>query len=57
MKPAGTKTVHIKMDRLAEELNENRLNISRELNKMQDEGLLQLKRAIIHIPSLERLIM
>ena len=57
MNPEATKTVHIKMDRLAEELNENRLNISRELNKMQDEGLLQLKRAIIHIPSLERLIM
>ncbi len=56
-KPAGTKTIHIKMERLAEELNDNRLNISRELNKMQAEGLLQLRRTIIHIPSLERLIM
>ena len=45
------------MERLAEELNDNRLNISRELNKMQSEGLLQLKRAIIHIPSLEKLMM
>lgn len=56
-KPAGAKTIHIKMERLAEELNDNRLNISRELNKMQSEGLLQLKRAIIHIPSLEKLMM
>lgn len=53
--PAGPKTFYILMNRLADELNERRLNISRELNAMQHDGLLQLHRGRIDIPSLERL--
>jgi len=56
MKPAGPKRVKIKMTRLANELNDNRLNISRELNKMQEEGLIILSRGHISIPQFERLI-
>lgn len=56
-KPTGKKLINIKMTRLANELNDNRLNISRELNKMQEEGLLTLRRGVISIPALERLIM
>jgi len=56
-KPTGNKRIRIKMTRLASELNDNRLNISRELNKMQNEGLLTLSRGMISIPALERLIM
>lgn len=55
--PAGTKTVHILMERLAEELNDSRLNVSRALNAMQQHGLLTLHRGRIEVPSLERLLM
>ena len=43
------------MERLAEEVNDSRLNISHALNAMQAEGLLQLHRGRIEIPQLERL--
>jgi CRP-like cAMP-binding protein len=45
------------MTRLAAELNESRLEISRTLNEMQDEGLLTLHRGRIEIASLEHLLM
>jgi len=54
--PAGEKTVYIKMTRLAEELNDNRLNISKELHRMQDDGLITLARGRILIPALEKLL-
>ena len=54
--PAGHKSLHIKMTRLAHELNDSRLDISRALNAMQDAGLLALHRGCIEIPALERLI-
>lgn len=44
------------MERLAAEVNDSRLDISRALNKMQNEGLLQLSRGRITIPALEKLI-
>lgn len=53
--PAGHKSLHIKMTRLAHELNDSRLNISRALNAMQEVGLLVLHRERIEIPALERL--
>ena len=53
--PTGAKTVRIKIVQLAAELRESRLNVSQELNRMQDEGLLSFTRGIISIPSLERL--
>ena len=55
--PAGQKTFHILMTQLAQEVNDSRLDVSRVLNAMQDEGLLHLHRGRIEIPSLERLLM
>ena len=57
IRPAGEKHFQIKMTRLAEELNESRLEISRELNRMQADHLLSLGRGAIHIPMLEKLLM
>ena len=55
--PAGPKTFHILMERLAEEVNDSRLNVSRALNRMQEAGLLELHRGRIEIPQLEHLLM
>ena len=54
--PAGSKTFFILMERLAQELNDSRLNVSRVLNQLQYEGLIELHRGRIIIPQLERLI-
>lgn len=56
IRPAGEKTFYIKMTRIAEELNDSRLDISRALNKLQDKGLLTLQRGRIHIEAMENLI-
>lgn len=56
VRPAGEKMLYVKMSRIAEELNDSRLNVSRALNTMQDKQLLQLHRGRIHIPALENLI-
>ena len=55
--PAGPKTFHILMERLAEEVNDSRLNVSRTLNRMQEAGVIELHRGRIEIPQLERLLM
>lgn len=52
----GKKTLLIKMEQLARQLSETRINISRALNSMQQQGLLELSRKAIHIPSFERLL-
>lgn len=52
----GEKRVTIKMERLATELCEARINISRALNHLQDEGLVTLSRKEIHIPDFSKLI-
>mgnify|MGYP002853420784 CR=1 FL=1 len=54
--PAGPKQLSILMTRLAEELSDSRLNVSRMLNGLQDQQLLHLRRGNIDIPSLERLL-
>ncbi|MBQ3313583.1 MAG: Crp/Fnr family transcriptional regulator [Prevotella sp.] len=54
--PAGHKTFNILMTRLAEEINDSRLNVSRILNDMQHRGLIELSRGKIEIPQLERLL-
>lgn len=56
IRPAGEKVFHIKMNRLADELNDSRLDISRALNNLKKRGLLQLGRGKIMIPALELLI-
>lgn len=56
LRPAGEKTFCIKMTRIAEELNDSRRDISKALNHLKGEGLLELYRERIHIPALEKLI-
>ena len=53
--PAGYKEFRILMTRLADEVGDSRLDVSRSLNAMQDEGLLTLHRGRIVVPSLELL--
>lgn len=52
----GAKRVCIKMERLASILCETRLNVSKALNELQDEGYIELHRKEIFVPSLARLI-
>lgn len=51
--PAGEKNVYIKMQTLADELNEQRLLISKELHALEDDRMLTIHRGRIHIPQLE----
>ena len=53
--PTGSKTVRIKMTRLAQELGCGRLAVSAALNAMQDDGRLSFSRGIISVPRLEEL--
>ncbi len=55
-RPAGEKIIYIKMNRIAEELNDSRLDISRALNNLQKQGFIHLHRGRIVIPALEKLI-
>ena len=55
--PAGPKVFHILMNRLASELNDSRLNVSRALNALQREGKIVLRRGRVEIPLMERLLM
>ena len=51
----GKKVVQIKMEDLANILGETRINISRTLNMFQQQGLIELKRKEIRIPSFKKL--
>ena len=55
--PAGKKIFKINMQTLADQINDGRLNVSRELNKMKDENLILLYRGGFEIPALEHLLM
>ena len=55
--PAGPKTFYILMQQLGHELNDSRLDISRALNEMQSDKLINLHRGRIEIPTLEQLLM
>lgn len=54
--PAGPKTFYILMQRLADEVGDSRLDVSRVLNALQNRGLLELYRGRIEVPSLEGLV-
>lgn len=54
--PGGPKTLSIKMDDLALQLDESRLKVSHVLNQMNDKGLIRLSRKEIFIPAFEKLI-
>ena len=53
LRPAGSKKLYIKMERLAEELNDSRINISHALHELQSRGVVSLQRGIITVNSLE----
>lgn len=53
--PVGQKIFHILMNTLAAELNDSRLNVSRQLNALERNGLIVLKRGMVVIPHLEAL--
>ena len=55
LKPQGDKVLNITMEDLARIVNETRINVSRMLNDMHQQGLIQLKRKEIYIPALEKL--
>ena len=50
----GYKMVKVKMEDLAELLGESRTNVSKGLNSLQDQGVIQLKRMGIIMNSLEK---
>ena len=51
--PSGEKSIHMKMQVLATEIGESRLNVSKALHKMEESGLLKVSREHIHIPRME----
>lgn len=55
IRPAGRKELAIKMVDLARIIGESRLQLSRELNRMAAENLIELKRGHIVIHALEKL--
>ncbi len=56
LRPAGRKEVNIGMVRLGREIAESRLNVSRELRRLQAEGLIEMKKNKIIIPALEKML-
>ena len=54
--PAGEKSIKITMQQLADEIHKSRLNVSRELNKMQQEEIISISRGVINIPAIELLL-
>lgn len=54
--PAGPKTLYILMNQLAAEVGDSRLEVSRALNRLNSEGLVQLHRGRIEIPQMELLL-
>ena len=52
----GAKRLNIKMNDLATVMDATRLNVSHELNALEAEGLISLRRKEIYIPALENLI-
>lgn len=53
--PSGHKVFHIKMQQLADEINEQRILVSDVLNQLDAEGLIRLQRGIVTIPNLANL--
>lgn len=55
-KPSGEKVLKAKMEDLALVLEESRLKVSKALNNLNEQGLVELKRKEIVIPALEHLV-
>ena len=54
-RPVGPKSLKIKMEELACICNETRMNVSKALNSLQNDGLVELHRGEIVVPRLELL--
>ena len=52
---AGRKVLRIRMEDLAQELHQSRLNVSRMLNDLQREGIVSIGRGMVIVPYLENL--
>jgi len=55
-RPSGEKTLKVKMEVLAQIMNDTRIGVSKALNNMQEKGLLELHRGEIIIPEAEKLL-
>ena len=55
--PAGPKKAYILRQRLADEVNASRRDVSQVLNDLQQHGLVVLHRGCIEVPLLEHLFM
>ncbi len=53
----GTKELGITMEDLANLVDDTRINVSRALNKLQEQGLVNLSRKVIKITDLKDLIL
>lgn len=51
----GEKTILVKMEDLAEIIDDTRLNVSKVLNELQERGLIELRRKVIYIPEISKL--
>ena len=54
--PQGAKTLHVKMEELAQLLNTTRLNVSNVLNNWKEEGFIAMRRKEFVIHDISRLI-
>ena len=55
IRPAGRKEVVVRMEDLARMIGESRLNLSRELNRLHEEGFIELTRGRFVVHALEKL--
>lgn len=55
-RPDGEKILRIKMEDLARYIDDTRLNVSKTLNDLQEQGLVQLNRKEIFIPDAGKLL-
>ena len=55
-RPTGRKSVKIKMEELAQVVNDTRMGISRALNSMEEKGLIELHRGEMLIPDAGKLL-
>lgn len=53
LRPAGQKTIKIKMTQLALELNDSRRDVSKALHELEQKGILTLSRNFIVIEKIE----
>lgn len=55
-RPIGRKILKIKMEELAQIVNDTRMGVSKALNSMQEKGVIELHRGEILIPDAEKLL-